>query len=152
MRLIKCLRLWKCKRKKEPRVSHLARTILFHFYYRVLKSRHHVHEHTQKAHHGKCIQLTGDLGSMNLRYVACADCATDPVIVIIVAVINAVINVVALRHGGRAISVTDLVQIAHAHGGSDARRHHWHDLSKKRKLILPNTCNHCKEGCKLDFD
>lgn len=66
---------------------------------------------------------------MNLRYVACADGATDPVVIIIVniAVINAVV-VVALRHGGRAISVTDLVQIVHAHGGSDARRHHWHDL------------------------
>lgn len=67
---------------------------------------------------------------MNLRYVARADGATDPVIVIIVvnvAAINTVI-VVALRHGGRAISVSDLVQIAHAHGGSDARRHHWHDL------------------------
>lgn len=95
-----------------------------------LKSRHHAHKHTQKVHHGKYIQLTGDLGSMNLRYVARADGATDPVIVIIVVnvAIVEVVVVVALRHGGHAISVTDLIQIAHAHGGSDARRHHWHDL------------------------
>lgn len=70
---------------------------------------------------------------MNLRYVARADGATDPVIVIVinvvnVAAVNTVVVVVALRHGGRAISVTDLIQIAHAHGGSDARRHHWYDL------------------------
>lgn len=67
---------------------------------------------------------------MNLRYVARADGATDPVIVIVVniTVINALVVVVALRHGGRAISVADLVQIAHAHGGSDARRHYRYDL------------------------
>lgn len=98
-----------------------------------LKSRHRAHK-AQKAYRGKYIQLTGNLGSVNLRYVARADGTTDPVVVIIVvnvAAINAV--VVALRHGGRAISVTDLVQIAHAHGGSDARRHHRHDLRSRKK-------------------
>lgn len=76
-----------------------------------------------------CIQLTRDFGSVNLRYVARANGATNPVVVVvIVTIINTVIIVVALRYGGRVIAITSLVQIIHTHGGSDARRHHWYVL------------------------
>lgn len=99
----------------------------------IKKYRHRAHK-ALKAYRGKYIQLTGDLGSVYLRYIARADGTTDPVVVIVVnIVINAAVVVVALRHGGRAISVMDLIQIAYAHGGSDARLHHRYDLWSRKK-------------------
>lgn len=82
---------------------------------------------TQEADSEKFVQLTHDYNGGNLRYVARADGVADSIVVIIIVAIYVII--VILRHdGGRAAVVTDLIQIAHAHGGSDARRHRRHIL------------------------
>lgn len=94
------------------------------------------HADAQEAHRKTCIQLTRDFGGVNLRYVARANGVADPVVIIIVAAINAVIIVVALRYGGRVGAITDcLVQIAHAHGRSDAGRHRRHVLRDRGNVL-----------------
>lgn len=89
--------------------------------------------HAQRARGKTRIQLTCDFGSVNLRYVARANGVTDPVIIIIVAAVNTVIVVVALRYRGCVVAITDLAQIAHAHGRRDTGRHHRHVLRRDRK-------------------
>lgn len=76
--------------------------------------------------------LTRDFGSVNLRHVARTNGVTDPIVVVIVATINAIIIVVALRYGGRVIAIASLIQIAYTHGGSDTRRHHRHVLQDRK--------------------
>lgn len=78
-----------------------------------------------------------DFNGGNLRYVARADGVTDSIVVIIIAAIYVII--VILRHGGRAAVVTDLIQIAHAHGGSDARWHRRHIICNRGNHECPGT-------------
>jgi len=66
---------------------------------------------------------------VNLRYVARANSAIDPVVIIIIAAINTVI-IVALRYDRRVIM--NLIQITHTHRGSDTRRHHRHILQDRK--------------------
>jgi len=75
---------------------------------------------------------------VNLRYVARANGATDPIVVIVATIV-----VIALRHGGCAITV--MIQIAYAHSGSDACRHRRYVLQGQKKtiaLILANVSRH----------
>lgn len=63
---------------------------------------------------------------MNLRYVARANSAADPIVIIV-----AIVVIITLRHGGCAIAV--MIQIAHTHSGSDACRHRRYVLQGRKK-------------------
>lgn len=71
--------------------------------------------------------LTSDFDSGDLRHVADADGVADSVVVVVIVDAAAAVDV-ALGDGGRVVVVVDLVQIALAHSGSDARRHYRHVL------------------------
>jgi len=82
--------------------------------------------------------LTRDFDGRNIRYVARADSTADSIVIKIVAIV--VVVVVTATDNAVVVVVVDLsgvtrfaglIQIAHAHRGSDARRHHRYVLRRE---------------------